>query len=55
MHQEDDRKRDGKYGTVQLRDHAKANDQSQKYQITEKTTKILEIQYYGGEENGRDN
>lgn len=29
--------------------------QSQKYQITEKTTKILEIQYYGGEENGRDN
>ena len=28
--------------------------QSQKYQITEKTTKILEIQYYGGEENGRD-
>ena len=33
MHQEDDRKRDGKYGTVQLRDHAKADDQSQKYQI----------------------
>ena len=29
--------------------------QSQKYQITEKTTKILEIQYCGGEENGRDN
>ena len=29
--------------------------QSQKYQITEKTMKILEIQYYGGEENGRDN
>ena len=29
--------------------------QSQKYQITEKTTKILEIQYYGGDENGRDN
>ena len=29
--------------------------QSQKYQITEKTTKILERQYYGGEENGRDN
>lgn len=29
--------------------------QSQKYQITEKTTKILEIQYYGGGENGRDN
>ena len=28
--------------------------QSQKYQITEKTTKILEIQYYGGEEHGRD-
>lgn len=29
--------------------------QSQKYQITEKTKKILEIKYYGGESNGRDN
>lgn len=29
--------------------------QSQKYQITEQTKKILEIKYCGGQENGRDN
>ena len=33
----------------------KENVENQAYQITEKTKHIVEIEVYGGEENGRDN